>query len=324
MNGRRGTSYRTKRRSARFTLIILFLVALGLFFSGRNNGSVLERNRTSVENFGSSALHYLTMPLRGLENFGESIDARSKAYEENERLKAELARLSDVEARANAMAIKLSRLSNILNVDPATDIPDQKIAARAVSEINGPFVRSSLINVGAKKGVSKGDAVMTVDGLYGHVIRVGSKSSRVLKLEDLNSRVAVMSKRSQSRAILIGKNSRIPALSYVIDAADWAEGDVVITSGDDGVLPLGLPVGTVRVTADGTFLVDLFIHKNFVDWVWVYPYEEIRPPEENLVELDVAAIEQDTSVNVPIANDANVAGEDNNIEPRPDTGTDGL
>ena len=98
---------------------------------------------------------------------------------------------------------------------------------------------------------------MTVDGLYGHVIRVGKKSSRVLKLEDLNSRIAVMSKRSQSRAILIGDNSRVPVLSYVIDAADWVDGDVVITSGDDGVLPLGLPVGAVRVADDGSYLVDL-------------------------------------------------------------------
>lgn len=316
MSGRRGTSVRSKRQSARFTLIILLLVALGLFFSGRNNGTILERSRTAVESVGSTALHYLTMPLRGLESLGGSIQARSKAHSENERLKVELARLSDVEARANAMAIKISRLSNILNVDPETDIPDQKIAARAVSETNGPFVRSALINVGAPKGVSKGDAVMTVDGLYGHVIRVGKKSSRVLKLEDLNSRIAVMSKRSQSRAILIGDNSRVPILSYVIDTADWADGDEVITSGDDGVLPLGLPVGKVRIADDGSYFVDLFIHNNFVDWVWVYPYDEIRPPEEDPIETKTSESLQDTVA----VNDAE------EMEPNvnPQAGTDGL
>ena len=92
----------------------------------------------------------------------------------------------------------------------SSDIPAQKIVARSVSETNGPFAHSALINAGAAKGAAKGHAVMTVDGLYGHVVRVGQNSARVLLLNDLNSRISVMSHRSQSRAILVGNNKDLP------------------------------------------------------------------------------------------------------------------
>ena len=81
--------------------------------------------------------------------------------------------------------MKLARFEQILGSDFGVDVVENKIAARAVSEIDGPFVRSALINAGQKKGVGVGHAVMTVDGLYGHVLRVGANSSRVLRLDCL-------------------------------------------------------------------------------------------------------------------------------------------
>ena len=75
--------------------------------------------------------------------------------------------------------MKLARFEQILGTDYGVEVPQQKIAARAVSEIDGPFVRAALINVGQRRGVKVGHAVITVDGLYGHVLKVGAKSSRV-------------------------------------------------------------------------------------------------------------------------------------------------
>ena len=134
-------------------------------------------------------------------------------------------------------------------------------------------------------GVKIGDAVMTADGMFGHIIRTGNSSSRVLKLEDLNSRIAVMSKTSQARAILMGDNTRLPLLSYVSLDSEWAVGDEVLTSGDDGLLPAGLPIGEVIIDAEGRMKVRLFVNRSFVDWVWVYPYQPMKKPEEDPVEL---------------------------------------
>ena len=201
------------------------------------------------------------------------------------------------------MAIKLSRLEKILKVEIGTDIPDEKIAARAVSEIDGPFVRAALINAGVNKGIKIGHPVMTVDGLYGHVVRTGANSSRVLRLGDLNSRIAVMSSRSQARAILAGNNSDFPVISFMSDASAWAVGDVVITSGDDGVLPRGLPIGTVKRGAENTLGVELNVENKPIDWVWVYPFDPIASPELEKAESDLGGNDGDKIVPADNVND---------------------
>lgn len=286
MAGLGGHSYRRRRLRDRIMFVLCLLVAVLLFFAGQANDDVLNGSRTQADDIASPIVTYVTMPVRGFENFMNDMHDRGRAHSENQRLKSELARLSDIEARANALEIKLARFETILNVDVSSGVPDQKIAVRAVAESNGPFVRSTLINAGANKGIKKGYGVMTVDGLLGHVVRAGSKSSRVLRLEDLNSRISVMSVRSQSRAILTGDNSAQPKLSFVTEGSDWAEGDVVITSGDDGVLPQGLPVGYVNPDKDGNMRVHLYVNDHFVDWVWVYPYEPTVAPDDSLEAVD--------------------------------------
>ena len=279
MIGRGGSGFKARRRNSRLIFTFLFFISLVLYLASVGNDDAFKESRSHVEGIGARILTYLTLPARGAEKLIGDVQKRWNAHAENERLREDVSRLADTEARLNDLQFKLSRFETILNVEAGSDIPEQKVAARAVSENDGPFAKTALINVGVNQGVGNGDAVMTVDGLYGHIIRAGNTSSRVLKLEDLNSRVSVMSKSNQARAILIGDNSRHPTLSYVAEDSDWKDGDVVITSGDDGVLPMGLPVGSVFLGANGDKKVRLFANRNFIDWVWVYPYERIISPE---------------------------------------------
>jgi len=301
MLSRSGNAFRNRRRNSRILWAGLFLLSALIYFTNLGNDESFQKTRQNAEGFGATVLTYLTLPARGFENFVGDIRGRFTAHSENERLRAEVSRLSDAEARANALAVKISRFETILNIDVGSGIPERIIAARAVSEINGPFARTALINAGANKGLSVGDAVMTVDGLYGHIIRAGNSSARVLKLEDLNSRIAVMSKETQSRAILVGNNTNDPDLTFLSDQSDWKIGNTVITSGDDGVLPMGLQVGTLFETGNGERKVKLFATENFVDWVWVYPYEPVKPPEDDPVEEDLSIegeqVVDDTSEN---------------------------
>jgi len=188
------------------------------------------------------------------------------------------------------MEMKLARFEQILKAPSGIDIPEEKIAARIVSEIDGPFVKASLINVGRNEGVKVGHPVMTVDGMYGHVVRVSVNSARVLRLDDLNSRIAVMSADSQATAILAGNNTDLPEISFMSDLNAWNSGDVVITSGDDGVLPRGLPIGTVIQGLNNTLNVELNITQNPIDWVWVYPFKPIILPEDEPVQIEVENI----------------------------------
>lgn len=276
-----------RRQSSRIVFLSLLIVSVLIFLLDQSNSRFMNGLKARAESIVVPTLSYITMPVRGFETAVGDVGARNKAHEENIRLKAELARLSEVEAKANAMEVRLARFETMLNIDDTQTVPEIKVAARAVSEVNGPFAKSTLINAGAKKGLAEGYAVMTSDGLLGHIVRVGNNSARVLNLEDLNSRIPVMSMRSGARAILAGDNSDTPKLSYVADEEAWHVGDRVVTSGDDGILPQGLPVGVVEDIGKAV-IVTLHVKANPVDWVWVYPYEKTLPPEDSPVEDESA------------------------------------
>jgi rod shape-determining protein MreC len=268
-------------RASTITLVIAFLIAGVFYLSDRGSGRLLTQTTIGAETGFAPVLELLSKPLRAVENVGTGLQERARAVEENRALREELYVLREEKQRAQVMAMKLERFEEILRANSGLDIPAEKIAARAISEVNGPFVRSALLNAGTNKGIKKGHPVMTVSGLYGHVLHAGPHSARVLQLGDLNSRISVMSARSQARAILSGDNSDLPILAFVGDRADWREGDQVVSSGDGGVLPQGLPIGDVKLSDSGQFVVTLGTTGRPTDWVWIYPYEPTKAPEDN-------------------------------------------
>jgi len=271
-------------RASTITLIAAFIIAGIFLITDRGSDRLMSQTATGAESGFAPALSLLSKPLRALENLTANFQERSRAMEENRALREELYALREEKQRAQLMEMKLARFEEILGASPGIDIPTKKITARAVSEIDGPFVRSALINAGVNKGIKKGHPVMTVHGLYGHVLRSGPNSARVLQLGDLNSRISVMSARSGARAILSGDNSDFPLLAFVENRADWREGDTVLSSGDGGVLPQGLPVGEVKSNEAGQFIVSLAITGKPIDWVWVYPYMPAEEPKQIDVE----------------------------------------
>ncbi len=270
----------------RIALLAAILVSSLLISFNRGEDRQASKLETATQSGVAPLAEFLSVPLRGIEDFFGSFTDRAFAFEENERLKAEVSVLRDRQARYENLAMKVARYEAILGVDTETDVPLKKIAARAIGETDGPFVRSVLLNVGAKDGVMIGNPVMSADGLVGHVINVGPASSRVLRLSDLNSRIAVASARSGATAILAGDNSPRPKLAFINQREDWILGDRVISSGDDGALPRGLAVGEVIAGEAGGLRVRLASRRAGIDWVWVSPYTRVLPPAEtdNIIE----------------------------------------
>lgn len=242
---------------------------------------------------------WLGAPFRRLEGAAADIEGSRRALEENKVLRDELTALRTDNAKLQAQKARLRRLEKLLAVDRTGDIPDQRISARAVSDPSSPFVRSLLIASGRENGVNEGYAVLSDAGLVGHVVSAGRRSARVLRLDDLNSRVAVISERTGARAILAGANNDRPTLAFVADVDGWQSGDRVLTSGDDGRLPQGLPIGTVL--PGDRLAVDLDFLDAPIDWVFILPYSklvdasdvDVRPSVDG---SDVDGAEEDSVV----------------------------
>lgn len=288
--GRQGSYNQPQNRRNRRRALAVFLVFISLIMliSDRQQKTMLASGRLTADDISAKVMGWFAFPIHGIEGLLLNWDERSNAYSENKILKAEVERLREYEDKVLNLELRVKRFEEILEIDSSSDVPVNKIVTRVVSEKNGPFVHSALINIGRNKEVKIGHAVMSVDGLYGYVVRVGRSSSRVLLLNDFNSGISVMSVRSQSRAILVGYNETQPKLEYTSLDADWKIGDRVITSGDGGVLPRGLPIGDV-VNSNGEELnVDLFTQRQPIDWVWVLPFLPIQTPQEETPQEEIS------------------------------------
>jgi len=84
---------------------------------------------------------------------------------------------------------------------------------------------------------------------HGRIFLAGNHTSWVILLTDLNSRIPVTIEPEHSPALLAGDNQKAPMLETLAQGAKVKPGDQVVSSGDGGILPPGIPIGTV--IADG-------------------------------------------------------------------------
>jgi rod shape-determining protein MreC len=218
---------------------------------------------------------------------------RARSYvgmaEEIDRLKAENEQLKQWEWRAKLLERNIAHLRTLLN---AVDEPAlHYVTGNVIADARGPFLRSALINLGRDHGVRIGYAVINGDGLVGRTVDAGASVSRVLLLNDLNSRIPVLVGPGAVRALALGDNGPELRLDFLPDGAKLHAGDEVYTSGSDGVLPRGLRVGVVS-GAEGAFKVKLYARLSSLDVVSVLFFDT---PALNSTDPPVVSADQPLS-----------------------------
>jgi len=109
-----------------------------------------------------------------------------------------------------------------------------------------PFSRKVTVNVGSQQSIVAGQAVVDELGVIGQVTRVYPFSSEVTLITDKDLAVPVQVERNSLRAIAFGHGEDgTMELPYLPVNVDIREGDVLVTSGIDGVYPIGLSVAKV-------------------------------------------------------------------------------
>lgn len=194
------------------------------------------------------------------------------AASENRDLKAELREMRQWRDVAIALRDENARYRTLLGLK--TDPPIPMVAARIVTDSRGPFADTRLANAGSERGVKAGNPVMSENGLVGRVIGVTEGASRVLLLTDIASRTPVMIDRTNARAILTGDGGPNPRLDYLRGRDPIREGDRLLTSGDGGVVPRGLPVGTAVKGLDGRWRVVLASDRAPIDFVRILLFQD--------------------------------------------------
>ena len=191
---------------------------------------------------------------------------------ENRRLNKVMAGLQLQADAAVRLQDENDRLRAMLGVK--TDPPIPMVTARVVTDSRGPFANARLANAGSNAGVVVGYPVLSERGLVGRIVGVSANASRVLLLTDVASRTPVMVDRSNARAILTGDGGPNPKLDYLRGRDAVHEGDRVLTSGDGGVLPRGLPVGRAVKGLDGRWRIVLDADADAIDWIRILKFKD--------------------------------------------------
>ena len=184
------------------------------------------------------------MPLQKSAVFVRDITGLAAIQAENARLVEENIKLKEWYQTALLLEAENKSLRELMNLK--VDPQNTYITARILSDSNTNFVKSLLVSAGSDAGVEKGQAVIAGGGLIGRVVEVGVKTSRVLLLTDMNSRVPVIIEGSRQHAIFAGKNKRNGVLVHMPPDSEVKTGARIVTSGLGGIFPTGLPVGVIQ------------------------------------------------------------------------------
>src|SRR5580704_8909814 len=209
----------------------------------------------------------LSAPVRWTHGAADYVRGYFFAVSENRQLRTDLRGAQMTRDQLAQAQLEIARLKAVLGIK--TDPPLPQVAAETISDSRGPFANTRLADAGRDKGVTEGNPVLSEHGLVGRIVGVSDHVSRILMLTDAESRVPVILVRTNGRAILTGDGGGAPKLDYVRAALGLKEGDRVLTSGDGGVFPRGLPVGTVVKGVDGNWRVALDSDAAPLDYVQI-------------------------------------------------------
>ncbi len=193
----------------------------------------------------------LTAPLqKGLTALVDGVVGVVRGYidlrgvrEENDAL-----RLENMQLRAAVQALgeargENERLRQLLGYTEKEE--GKEVAARVVGVNPVAKLLSVRISSGEQQGVFRGMSAVTPDGIVGQVVRSTGHYADVALVTDPQSRVAVRVQRSRARGTAVGAGNAPLRLENMLRTEDIENGDLIITSGTDGVYPPGLVVGRV-------------------------------------------------------------------------------
>lgn len=255
---------------SRFAFAMLLAGAFALMLIGKADVLLIERLRTTVADFVAPVLEVLSRPAASVSDTLATLRQLRDMRAENDRLRVDNERLERWQHVARQLEAENKALRALTNFVP--DPSAAFITARVIADAGGAFVRSVMINAGARQGVRRGLAAVTGEGLVGAVVDVGNDHARILLVTDLNSQIPVMVQRTRDPAVLAGDNTRVSRLTYLPQNAQILLGDRVVTSGHGGVFPPGLPVGVVTSILDGVIKVTPYVDWNRLEFVRLLDY----------------------------------------------------
>jgi rod shape-determining protein MreC len=161
---------------------------------------------------------------------------------ENDRLRAENSRLRIENQMTNELILENDRLRAALAFEKEN--PPRSVTAQVIAKESSLASATFTLNKGSSSGLERDQPVVSPEGIVGRIQAVLPGTAKVMLLTDPGSTIAVRVQRNREEGLLEGKLDRC-VLKYVSYYVDVQAGDLLVSSGLDGIYPKGLPVAVV-------------------------------------------------------------------------------
>jgi rod shape-determining protein MreC len=226
---------------------LLLCSALALFLMVADNRFAIARQVRLVL---ATVLYYpqqiLLVPVEAIQGGSAYFMGLKQALANEEVARVELAKQAERALRVEQLSIENTRLRGLLDLRPRLNVRSQ--AAQVLYEAADPYSRKVVIDRGANSGIVVASPVINENGVLGQVTRVYPLSSEVTLLTDKDAAIPVLNSRTQARSAAFGSAAVVGGgmeMRFMAGNADVQVGDVLTTSGVDGIYPPGLPIAKV-------------------------------------------------------------------------------
>jgi rod shape-determining protein MreC len=226
---------------------LVFLCALALFLMVADiRFSITKPIRSVAATILYPVQWLLLQPLRALEGVGDYFQTLEAAQSDRQDVRLRLTQMMQKAATQEQLHLENQRLRQLLDLKqkPATS----GTPAQVIYDAADPYTRKVVIDKGGAAGIVIGSPVLDEYGVVGQVTRTHPLSSEVTLLIDREQAIPVLNTRTGARSVAYGdslSHGGTLDLRFMAANADVMTGDLLTTSGVDGVYPAGLPVAKI-------------------------------------------------------------------------------
>ncbi len=258
---------RSQKEVWRMTPWLVIVLLLGNFLLMAFDARQVTSGQRIIRVWAQTAADFVQSPVTsltaGVTNYFSSIANLRSAQSENDALKEEVQRLQVDLQESKDLVAENERLRGLLDLKEEGRY--KTLFARIIGRDPSIWFDSSIVNRGSMNGVKLNMPVVTKDGLVGRVTAVSPLTAQVdLITRDKSGVGGVVGEISGSNALGVvagSSKSNLVEMRYVAGSIDVQVGQVVYTSGQDGIFPPGLKIGEIVEVVSGSATTP---HKIFI------------------------------------------------------------
>ena len=260
------SAFLQKGAAQRFSLLALIIISVILLSLDFYKAKPLNIFRSISKDIIYRGSFIISLPFKSLDRGYKTVKTHFTLYDDYQNLKNELYILKAQQSEIEFLKMQNKELKIVISDVLHTNI--KNVIAKVILDKQSPFLKSIILNKGTNSNLKKGMAVLHKKNMVGRIVEVNYLSSRVLLINDLNSKIPVKIQPSGENAIMSGEGNNLASLDFLPKLSTIEKENIVFTSGSGGVFDDGIPIGKIT-EIEGKFYVEFFSDLNQINFVTV-------------------------------------------------------